>query len=524
MRRLGGARSQGALAAALLALAACGGGGEGGGAAIAQPPVATPLGPGENALDDPTAYSTAANASLSGATEAEAVTKHRIELDGTSLAYTARAGHLVARDPVSGAAEAAFFHVSYLADGADPATRPVTFFYNGGPGSASIWLHLGSFGPKRLATNAPSTTTPTPFRLADNAESLLATSDLVFVDAIGTGYSQAIAPNTNQTFWGVDRDAAVFRDFVVRWLDAHGRRASPRFLFGESYGTTRTAVLARLLETAGVTLEGIVLQSSVLNYGSNCGVIGDPGIGCGGFFPTFGQTGAWHGLTVPLRPDADAYAETLRTFTLATYEPVLSQWFSSRTPPDTATAAQMQDLTGWTATRWRDNPNLDPTSFQFNLIPNVLIGRYDARMSAARGSALASEGDPSSTFIVGPFAAAIGPYLRDTLRYRNASPYVTLSRAIETWDFRHDGAGLPDAVPDLAAAMALNPTLKVLAASGYHDLATPFHQTEKDLARLGPNPNVIVRNYDGGHMSYLDDATRAKQKNDLQLFYREALQ
>jgi carboxypeptidase C (cathepsin A) len=510
-----------ALAAALIVLAACGGGG---GSAAPEPP-STPLGPGETALDDPTAYSTAADAALPGATEAAAVTRHSIVLDGTSLAYTARTGHVVARDPASGAAQAAFFHVSYLADGADPATRPVTFFYNGGPGSASIWLHLGSFGPKRLATNAPSTSTPTPFRLVDNAESLLATSDLVFVDAVGTGYSQAIAPNTNQSFWGVDRDAAVFRDFVVRWLDAHGRRGSPTFLFGESYGTTRTAVLARLLETAGVPLEGIVLQSSVLNYGSNCGVTGNPAIGCGGYFPSYGQTGAWHGLTVPLQPDADAYADSLRSYTLGAYEPVLVQWFSQpRTLPDAATAAQMQNLTGWPAAGWRNNPNLLPGTFQGSLIPDVVLGRYDARMSAPRGSALARDGDPSSTFIAAQFGAAIGPYLRDTLRYRNGSPYVTLSRAIGTWDFHHDGIALPDTVPDLAAALALNPALKVLAASGYHDLATPFHQTEKDLARLGPHPNVIVRNYDGGHMSYLDDATRVKQKNDLRVFYREALQ
>jgi carboxypeptidase C (cathepsin A) len=507
-----------ALAVALV-LAACGGGG---GGEPAAPPTSAPLGPGENELDDPTVYSSDGQASLAGATEAHAVTRHRIVLGGATVDYTAHAGHLVARDPAGGAAQAAFFHVSYVAEGADPATRPVTFFYNGGPGSASIWLHLGSFGPKRLATNAPSTSTPSPFPLVDNAESLLASSDLVFVDAIGTGYSQAIAPHTNQSFWGVDRDAAVFRDFVVRWLDAHGRRASPKFLFGESYGTARTAVLARLLETAGVSLEGIVLQSAVLNYGSNCGVVASTG--CGGYFPSFGATGAWHGLTVPLQADADAYAEALRGFTRTTYEPLLVQWFSTHVAPDGSTATQMQALTGWPAARWQANPNPSPNAFRNDLVAGHLLGRYDARMSAARGSALASEGDPSSTFISAQFAAAIGPYLRDTLRYRNGSAYVTLGRAIESWDFSHDGAGLPDTVPDLAAALAQNPQLKVLAASGYHDLATPFHQTEKDLARLGTNPNVVVRNYPGGHMTYLDDATRVRQLNDLAAFYREAVQ
>lgn len=508
-----------ALAALLLVLAGCGGGG-GGAPPTAGPPL-PPLGAGESALDDPTSYSAAHDAGLAAAADAVAATKHRLVLGGTTLDYTARAGHLTARHPVSGAAQAAFFHVSYTLDGADPATRPVTFFYNGGPGSATIWLHLGSFGPKRLATAAPSTTTPTPFALVDNAETLLDTSDLVFVDAVGTGYSQAVSPNVNASFWSVGADAAVFRDFVVRWLAANGRQASPKFLFGESYGTVRTAVLARLLETAGVALEGIVLQSAVLDYRSNCGITGPGTTSCAGYFPSYGQTGAWYQLTQPVPPDSDSYAPVLLDFTRQTVEPMLVEWFSKGVPPSPATAQRMKELTGWPS--WQAQPNLAPMGFRYSLLPNTILGRYDARMSAPAGSALASEGDPSSTFISAPFAQAIGPYLRDTLRYRNGSSYVALGNAISRWDFSHDGDTLPDTLPDLAAALAQNPSLKVLAVSGYHDLATPYHQTELDLARLGPHPNVAVRNYDGGHMTYLDDTTRVRQKADLRAWYEQAL-
>jgi carboxypeptidase C (cathepsin A) len=517
------ARRRAALAAVLLSLAACGGGG-GSSDSTPAPAPPPPVGPGEQALNDSATYSTSAGAALPSATvEAAAITKHSIALNGTTLVYTATAGHLIARDPMSNAPEAAFFYIAYTADGADPATRPVTFFYNGGPGSATIWLHLGSFGPKRLATGDPSTAAPKPFPLVDNSETLLDTSDLVFVDAVGTGYSEAIAPRTNGSFWGVDSDAAVFRDFVARYVEANGRAASPKFLFGESYGTTRSAVLAHLLETAGVTLDGVVLQSSVLNYGTNCGVTGTPGLSCGGYFPSYGEIGAYFNLTTPPQPDADSYATTLRSFTEATYAPALALYLGSGTLPDMATLTQLQNLTGLAAARWQAHFNMPPDQVQANLLPGQLLGRYDARVTAPQGSSLAAGGDPSSSFISPEFASAIDSLLRNTLRYTNASPYVMLSAAIQSWDFHHDGAGLPDTIPDLAAAMAQNPQLQVLSLNGYHDLATPFFQTEQDLARLGANPNLQIKVYPGGHMTYLDDASRMREKSDLRAFYQHAV-
>jgi len=521
VRRGGPAACRSLAAALLLALAACGGGGSGDATSVAPPPAGQP---GDQPFADPTLYSSAPGAALpAGVVEAAAVTHHRITLGGTPLAYTATAGHLVARDPLAQQPEASFFYVAYTADGADPATRPVTFFYNGGPGSASVWLHLGSFGPKRLVTGDPATDAPVPFALVDNAESLIDTSDLVFVDAVGTGYSQAIAPHTNQSFWGVDADAAVFRDFVMRYVEANARGASPKFLFGESYGTTRSAVLAHLLETAGVALHGVVLQSSVLNYNSNCGVVRRVSIACSGYLPSYGAVGAYHALLSPAPADLPAFMTQMRSFTAASYDPAVAAWIATRALPDSGTLAQLAADTGVPVSRWQSTFNLDPTTFQVTLIPGVLIGRYDARVSAPAGSALASEGDPSSTAIAAQFRGRMAEHLRDTLRYSNGSPYVTLSSAIGSWDFRHDGADLPDTVPDLAAAMAQNPQLKVLSVNGYHDIATPFHQTERDLARLPDASPLTLRNYAGGHMTYLDDSARAAEKADLRVFYQQAL-
>lgn len=497
----------------LLLLAACGGGG-------GNEEPAPPLGPGESAHDDPNAYSSDPNGALPGAEEAAAVTRHSLVLGGTRIDYTARAGHLIARAPGSNAAQASMFYVAYTADGANGATRPVTFFYNGGPGSASVWLHLGSFGPRRLATGVPATTLPRPFALVPNTESLLDTSDLVFVNAVGTGRSQAIAPFINRNFWGVDVDAALFRDFIVRWLAVNGRAASPKFLFGESYGGPRTAVLARLLQDAGVMLNGLVLQAPAMDYNSNCGVMGTGS--CSGNLPTYAAIGAWHGLAPAASGDIDAYMGTLRGFVATRYAPAVAGVLQG-TPAPADLPPLLAGYTGIAQPLWSTQFNLGPGAFANNLIANSIIGRYDGRIAAVRNTPLAADGDPSSTLIGASFSGAINSYLRDTLRYRNGSTYVLLSNAIAHWDFSHAGRALPDTVPDIAAALQQNPGLRVLVANGYHDLATPFHVTELDMARLGNHPRVMVRNYPGGHMTYLDDATRVRQKADLVAFYAGTL-
>ena len=498
----------------LLVVALAGGGGGGSSTTTPTPAPASPSAPG---LDDPTVYSSAANASLPGAEEAAAVSQQTLTVNGTSLAYVATAGHLIARSP-AGQAEASVFYVAYTVPAADPATRPVTFFYNGGPGSASVWLQLGSFGPRRLVTGVPATTAARPFPLVDNAEHLLSQSDLVFVNAVGTGYSQALAPFSNQSFWGVDADAALFRDFIQRYLVVNSRSASPKYLYGESYGGPRTAVLARRLQDAGVMLDGLVLQSPALDYNSNCGITSSRG--CSGYLPSMAAVGAFHQLSRPLPASDDVGAAASRAYADVTYGPALLSYLNTGQQAP-ALWQPLQDLTGLPAALWQQNLGISADTFRRNLLGGQLLGRYDGRMKAAQGSALAADGDPSDTWISASFAQAITAHLQ-AIGYRNASTYVVLSAAINSWNFSHDGRPLPDTVPDLAAALAQNPRLRVLAISGYHDLATPFHLTETDLSRVDPS-RVQVRNYGGGHMSYLDDGTRPRQLADLKAFYAHTL-
>jgi len=505
-----------ALVAALL-LSACGGGGGGGSASTVTPPV-TPVTPptdsAPGALADSNSYDSSATGSLTAPNENAAVIASHIQLNGAQFNYTAISGHLTATDAQSGKA-ASLFYVAYTANTSDPAKRPLIFFYNGGPGSASMWLHLGSFGPRRLVSTIPSASIA-PVQLVDNQETLLGNADLVFVDAVGTGYSQAIAPSSNADFWGVDKDAMTFRDFVQRYLAVNKRSASPKYLYGESYGAPRTAVLANLLETAGVQLSGVVLQSAVMNYNSNCGVL-DPGtVSCEGYVPTYAAVGAYYQRSTPALPsDFSGYIQQARAFASGDYRTAMTAWLANKTPAPAAVNTQLVNFTGIPTATWLQNFDLGPDKFQSNVLPGQLVGRYDARVSAPSGSVLNADGDPSLTVVNKSFTSAIASYLSGELHYTARSAYVPFADIVSRWNFNHDGKTLPDTIPDLAAAMTQNPALKVLSLNGYHDLATPFYQTELDLARLGPEPLLSVKFYSSGHMIYLDDTARRAQQLDL---------
>jgi carboxypeptidase C (cathepsin A) len=493
--------------AAVVAATACGGGGS-----------ATPT----SQFLDPNHYSTAAGAALSAPNETTSVTHHALALGGNTIAYTATAGHLSALDSAQ-VPEASIFYVAYTADAGTPATRPVTFFFNGGPGSATVWLHLGSFAPKRLATGVPATTQSVPFPYVDNAESLIDTSDLVFVDAVGTGLSEAIAPHTNQSFWGVDADGAVLRDFVTRWLAVNGRTASPLFLYGESYGTVRVPVLTRLLETAGTRVNGVVELSSVLDYNSNCSIqTPPPSINCAGFLPSYAAVGSYYHLATAASADLESFLVSARSLADTTYAPDAATWLASGTLPATDHVAALVAFTGLSAATWNRQFDVDYDTFRHHLIANTTLGVYDGRVSAPVGTPLDVDDEPSNTFVEPGFAAAIKTVLPGELGYTNPSTYVLSSDAISTWDFSHGGRALPDVVPDLSAAIRLDPALKILFLGGEHDLITPFHQTELDLARLASGAPVATHFHPGGHMTYLDDGARPLMKAELAAFYATA--
>ncbi|MES2296190.1 MAG: peptidase S10 [Pseudomonadota bacterium] len=508
-------------AACALVLSACGGGGS----STVPVPVPVPVPPAlvDQAYTDPLSYSNSADAALAAGDEHAALVHLQQTLDGRAISYSATSGHLTASDVRSGRPSASFFYVAYTGEQQDPATRALTFFYNGGPGSASLWLHMGSFGPKRMVTNIPSTVMPAPAQLVENPDSLLDTTDMVFVDAIGTGYSQAIAPNTNASFWGTDTDAAAFRDFVRRYIEVNHRQQSPIYLFGESYGGPRTAVLANLLELAGVRLTGLVLQSPILDYNANCGMFGPDESSCEGYLPTYAAIGAYHQLSRPAPTDLGVFIAQARAFSAEAYHGAVSAYIANKTAPAPAVLTQLAASTGMPEARWRQDVDLGPGTFQFQLLAGQLMGRYDARVIAPTGSALAQGGDPSLAVINAAFSSSVAPYLNNSLKYSARSDYISSANNIGSWKFSHDGKVLPDTVPDLAAAILQNPGLKVLAMSGYYDLATPFYQTERDLARLGANPNIHIRNYASGHMAYLDNLVRPVQRVDLRSFYANTM-
>jgi carboxypeptidase C (cathepsin A) len=558
-----------AIAAAALALAGCGGGdgsasvGAGASAnaqqaaAAAQTPVANAQMPGCSAdqpYTDPVAYSSNAGDSLDPAlvSEKAAVMHHTWTAGKKTINYTATTGHLTASD-LGGNAEATMSYVAYTAPSTNGKPRPVTFFYNGGPGSSSIWLRLGSFAPTRVATPDPLMTNWPNFPLVNNVQSLIDTTDMVFIDPPGTGLSEAIAPNTNQKFWGSDPDVGIMRDFIRRYISVNNRTNSPLYLYGESYGTPRTDMLALSLESAGVHLTGIMLQSSILNYFADAieavAILSGNTIDMdalkldtdtlSGYYPGYAAVSAYFNqVTMPgIQVDPALFAFQSELFAATHYSAfkqyaqswVLSQlgvpdFLGPPVLPSAPTLAQWTWASGLSMQALNGYFNVNP--FNNALLPGTTIGRYDGRVSLPNSDPrLQSDGDPSDILISQPFTTALATQMPTYLGYSapNATYMPLNDNIINVWDFSHDGQPLPDTIPDLLAAIELNPQLKVLALNGYHDLATPFFNTEKQLARLqtvqGLNPNLQVTFYPGGHMIYLDDHARPKMKSDLRDFY-----
>jgi len=512
--------------------------------AAAQPQVAN------QPYVDPVAYSPNATDGLAASQVAEkaAIMHYQWTSGNTTINYTTTTGHLTASD-ANGNPEATMSYVAYTAPSTNGAPRPVTFIYNGGPGSSSIWLRLGSFAPTRVATTDPlldNTSWPN-YPLVNNAQSLIDTTDLVYIDPPGTGLSEAILPNTNQTFWGCDPDVDVMRDFILRYLAVNSRSGSPIYLYGESYGTPRTDMLALALETAGVNLTGIVLQSSILNYFADAieaTAITDSTAGLqldtdtlAGYFPGYAEVASYFNQVSPAPLDQGLYALQMGLFVTAQYpqfQKYSQTWVLSQLGIPAALGTPVvpnnRTLTSWQFTSSLTLQALqgyfNTNGFNTSLLPGTTIGRYDGRVSLPDSDPrLQTDGDPSDILISQPFTTALATQLPQYLGYTapNAT-YVPLNdNIIEVWNFSHDGQPLPDTLPDLLGAITLNPQLKVLSENGYHDLATPFFNTEKQLARLqtvpGLNPNLQVSFFQGGHMIYLDDVARPQMKADLVDYY-----
>ena len=463
-------------------------------------------------------------------------TRHSASVSGRVVPYTATAGTLTIRD-VSGKPKASIFYTAYTADGAPSSRRPVMFFYNGGPGSASLWLRMGSFGPMRLQTGNPESIRPAPFNFGPNPDTLLGATDMVFIDAPGTGYSRPLGDAKGSDFYGVDQDADAFAKAIIRYTTKFGRWDSPKFLFGESYGTTRSGALAYQLQDRGLALNGVVLLSSIMNYGRR-----QPGLDRDylNYLPSYAAT-AWYHHKMSNPPATVEQAAALgRAFAQGPYAVALEKGQTISPEERNAVAQQMSGLTGLSPEFIeRANLRVDLSRFRKELMRNEreTVGRYDSRYMGIDPDAAGEspDYDASDTAISGAFIGTLNTYLSRDLGYQTNMAYRASASEEEgfKWDWNHKAPGFrqtlnsPDTALDLAAAMRENPYLKVLSLNGWYDMATPFFGTEYDLNHMMLEPaqqrNLEFRYYPSGHMVYLNPDALHQMRLDVERFIDEAV-
>ncbi|SMD15127.1 S10 family peptidase [Kibdelosporangium aridum] len=448
------------------------------------------------------------------------------------LAYTATAGRVVLRREIltdgkfdGHLAKAEVFMTTYTLDGADAATRPVTFAFNGGPGSSSVWLHLGLFGPRRVLSGDAGDLAKPPYELVDNPESLLRHSDLVFIDPVSTGYSRATKGEKPGDFHGFSSDIESVGEVIRLWTSRNQRWLSPKFLAGESYGTLRAAGLAEHLQSRhGMYLNGIMLISSVLDFGTIDFNEGND-LPYVLFLPTYAAIAHYHGLHGD-RSLEDVLAEA-EEFASRDYPWALAQ--GARLADRQSIVDKIAGLTGLSADFVdRVNLRIEHVRFFTEVLRHrrCVTGRLDARFLGwdnDYGRELMSE-DPSFSAILGPYTAALNHYVRAELNYANDLPYEILTGNVHPWSFKEFENASVTVVEKLSAAMRANHNLKVHVASGYHDGATPYYAAEHVIAHLAiPEElrgNVETKYYPAGHMMYVHEPSRLQQSEDLAAFIR----
>ncbi|MFF1823216.1 S10 family peptidase [Kribbella sp. NPDC058245] len=460
-------------------------------------------------------------------------TRHTLTIGGRELKYTATTGRIVLREEVltdgkfdGHQPKAEVFVTAYTLDDAEAADRPVTFAFNGGPGSSSIWLHLGLLGPRRVVSGDAGSVAAPPYRLVDNDESLLLHSDLVFIDPISTGYSRAAEGEKPGEYHGFTRDLESVGEVIRLWTSRNGRWISPKFLAGESYGTTRAAGLAAHLQTRyGMYLNGVMLISAVLEFGTLDFTPGND-LPYTLFLPTYAAIAHYHGL-IPDRTLEELLADAER-FAAGRYPNALAQ--GNRIPDDfrAEVIGRIAALTGLSEDYIdRVNLRIEHQRFYTELLRSQrrTVGRLDGRFTGweADYAIDATGNDPSFAAIIGPYSAALNHYVRAELGYENDLPYETLSwEAAKNWSYKEFEGQQITVADKLAEALRTNPHLKVHVASGHYDGATPYFATEHTLARLQiPREltgNIEVKYYAAGHMMYVHDESRVQQSADLAAF------
>ncbi len=455
-------------------------------------------------------------------------------IPGSQLALSAP------KDPADAPPLAHMFYVAYFKTGTNAEDRPVTFFYNGGPGSSTMWLHLGSLGPRYVETG--DTHLPgAPYKLVDNPYCLLDTSDLVFIDMPGTGFGRMTGKDAGKAFWGLGQDAGAFARFIARFLTTYNRWNSPKFLFGESYGTTRSAVLANLLENRkNIDLNGVMLLGEIFNFPIGIGVGGGrPGMDLPFelALPTYAATAWFHKKLTPQPPDLAAFLQQVEDFAMGDYMHALAEGNAITDTEKQSVAEKIHAYTGLPVDYvLKANLRVNGGEFEktFEDDQDMTTGRYDTRFLGPTIDPLSesAEYDPQSAAISSAYVSLINLYLRDDLKYGAGETYLpdALFDGVH-WNWTREGrggygAGGVNVSSDLADAMKTNPHLKVMVNDGYYDLATPFFAAQYEEQHL-PIPPSLTKNieynwYESGHMAYVRDECRKQLHDRVAAFIRSA--
>ena len=505
--------------------------------------------------DDKPADKTAANKSsdknsdkaAEKAPPADATTQGTVDVGGQKIAYTAIAGTLIVgstdaqdaqlgldgkpqagsqlaldepKEPKDATAIARMFYVAYFKKDAKAEDRPVMFFYNGGPGSSTVWLHMDSLGPKHVVTSGDQHLPAAPYTLVDNAYSLLDTSDLVFVDMPGTGFGRLTGKDAEKAFWGVDEDANAFARFIQRFITKYNRWNSPKYLFGESYGTTRSAVLADILENSrSIDLNGVILLSQIFNFTTDIdGPSGNPGVDLPYMLalPTYAAT-AWYHKKLPQQPaELEPFLKIVEEYAMGPYSHALAMGTELGADEKQQVAEKLHEYTGLpVAYLLKANLRVNGGEFEKTLQDDqdLTTGRLDTRFSGPNLNPLSegAEYDPQSSAISSAYVSLFNDYVRRDLKFGEGQTY--LDHALfgsAQWDFKHGGNTLSvNVAPDMAEALKTNPKLKIMVNGGYYDLATPFFAAQYEDKHL-PIPQSLAKNieydwYESGHMVYVRD-------------------
>lgn len=459
------------------------------------------------------------------------ITKHELKLANKTLHYTTTTGQLPIKN-ANGETEASLFFVAYTLDGVpDRTRRPMMFSFNGGPGSASVWLHMGVLGPKRVKMLDEGGLPPAPYQLVDNEYTWLDQTDMVFIDPVGTGYSRAAKPELAAKFFGVQGDIESVGEFIRLYLSRYERWSSPLFLIGESYGTTRAAGLSGYLIERGIAFNGVLLISTVLNFETNRFNVGND-LPYMLFLPTYAAAAWYHHKLPPdlqqkpLRP----FLHEVEQFASTRYAAALMRGDQLEPDERKAVIAQLARYTGLEP-RYVSQSDLriEIQRFTRELLreQNVVVGRLDSRLTGP-GTLLPSEQpefDPSMTAIRPPYTALFNQYVRTELGYKSDLTYYVLGGGIGPWNWGNQN-GYADTGDALRSAFAKNPHMKLFVGMGYYDLATPYYATSYTLHHLGLQgsiQNVTVKEYPAGHMFYIQKSSLAQLRSDAAEFLRAAL-